>query len=256
VVSTDWVAYLARYHRENAGITESALTHASHPQVGSAYSWLAKSVPSRGSTATKATTIDIGCGSAPMQSELRSAEYLGFDTSWTELQGAVGLRRGPVVSASATQLPLGRNSADVVVISMSLMLLPLQRTLVEVARVLRPGGVFAAMVPALWPLRVTDLRALLALSYPLRGPGSMPHQLGRRVLARGLNKVGFTDLVFDRKRFGFPLRSDADINLAVSSLYTPGCTFSQLAEAKRRLSCLPDGVELPVPLLKVVASMS
>jgi hypothetical protein len=34
---------------------------------------------------------------------------------------------------------------------------PLQETLAEVARVLRPGGTLAAIVPTTWPLRPTDL---------------------------------------------------------------------------------------------------
>jgi hypothetical protein len=33
----------------------------------------------------------------------------------------------------------------------------LQETLAEVARVLRPGGTLAAIVPTTWPLRPTDL---------------------------------------------------------------------------------------------------
>lgn len=36
-----WADYLARYHREHPGITETALNDARHPVHGTAHQWLA-----------------------------------------------------------------------------------------------------------------------------------------------------------------------------------------------------------------------
>ena len=252
--ATDWRGYLSDYHCANAGITESALNHASHPRVGNAYSWLAKSIPGHAGSTPQQRVLDIGCGSAPMQEVLFGPDYLGVDRSRSELLAATTLGRGPVAMADATQLPLAGRSVDVVVMSMSLMLLPVTEALREAGRVLRPGGILAAMVPALWPLSFGDARTLLALSLPLRGPGAMPAQLGIRSLTKALSEAGFANLVFDRKRFEFPLRSSADADLAVQSLYTPGRTPQQLAAARQKLHRLAGKAALPIPLLRVVAT--
>ncbi|MCH9814999.1 MAG: class I SAM-dependent methyltransferase [Actinomycetia bacterium] len=259
----EWSRYLADYHHANPGITEVALGHASHPRVGSAYTWLANAIPrqrhsgsgrQQSSDIMRERVLDIGCGSAPMQDVLPDARYLGVDGSQAELLAATALGRGPVVSADATQLPLRDACVDVAVMSMSLMLLPVPASLAETQRVLRHGGLFAATVPALWPLSLADARTLLALSLPLRGPGAMPQQLGARRLTRALTAAGFGNIVMDRKRFEFPLRSDADADLAVRSLYTPGRTEQQLATAREKLRALAGQSALPIPLLRVVAT--
>ena len=75
-----------------------------------------------------------------------------------------------VVRADVGALPLREGSVDAVVVSLALILAPLQATLGEVARVLRPGGVLVTTVPHPRPLPprdwVRDARLCLALRHP------------------------------------------------------------------------------------------
>jgi hypothetical protein len=130
---------------------------------------------------------------------------------------------------------------------------PLQETLAEVARVLRPGGTLAAIVPATWPLRPPDLVPLGVLVVCLGGPGSMPHQLGSRRLGRATAAAGLSVRSLARERFPFPLATPADADLAVRALYTPGRSDRQRRRAAAALVRLPSSMQLPVPLLRLVA---
>jgi SAM-dependent methyltransferase len=180
--------------------------------------------------------------------------YLGVDVSEAELALATTSGRGPVLRADMRDLPLADGSFDVVVSSMGIMLVrPLDRVFTELARVLRPGGTLAFLVPSAWPLRRSDLRPLLTVIGPLHGPGSMPQHVSphraRRLLARSGLEV--TDV--SASRFPFPLRTATDAHLAVQSLYTPRRTPEELNSAVRALSKRVPAAELPVPLRRVVA---
>lgn len=246
-----WDRYLDGYHGANAGITERAFAHAADPAVGSAYDWLLSAVPG-----PYGDVLDVACGSAPLHPLLDGASsYLGVDLSPAELASARARGRGPVVVGDARHLPVADRSVDTVVSSMGLMLvLPLAAALDEIARVLRPGGRAAFLLPAGGPLRLRDVPPLLVLARWLHGPGSMPQRVGHRRLAHGLRDVGMTVQTRSRHRFGFPLRSAEDAGLALRALYTPGRSAAQLASAERALTRLArPGRELPVPLLRVVA---
>lgn len=248
---TDWDAYIDAYHDGHAGITERALEHSRHPIYGSAYQWLAEALPSEAGD-----VVDLACGSCPMQPHLNYRTYLGIDRNEAELAAAVVVGRGPVQLGDVTALDLPDASADTVVISMALMLVPTAATLAEVFRVLRPGGNFAAMVPAMWPVALVDLPPAVALSAALRGPGSMPRTLTVRSLERELKQAGLALKTHTRQRFPFPLVTRDDARLAVSSLYTPGRTHAQIRRAESwltRLARLPLRAELPVPLLRITA---
>jgi len=246
---TDWATYLADYHQGHPGITEVALGHARHPVHGTAHHWLAAIVPR-----PAGDVLDLACGSAPIQDHIDSMSYLGLDTSPAELDAARAAGRGPVRPGDATDLDVPDASVDTVVMSMALMLVPLERTLAEVARVLRPGGTFVAMVPATRPVRARDLSSVAMLSVALRGPGSMPTQLHAGALARDLMTAGLRPRHLARERFPFPIRTPDDARLAVQSLYTPGRTPAQLHRAEALLQRLPGRAELPVPLLRFTAT--
>ncbi|MDQ1306686.1 MAG: hypothetical protein QG671_2518 [Actinomycetota bacterium] len=248
MTGTDWDAYVDRYHAGHPGITERALHHARHPVHGTAYEWLAAALPD-----PAGDVVDLACGSAPLQPHINHATYLGIDRSESELSAARSAGRGPVRSGDVTDLHLPDDSADTIVMSMALMLVPLSKTLTQVARVLRPGGTFAAIVPAAGPVLARDLPALIALSAALRGPGSMPRMLTAKSLHRQLNQAGLTPHTAGRQRFPFPVSSQRDAQLAVTSLYTPGRTARQLRRAETWLRAMPGGTELPVPLLRITA---
>jgi SAM-dependent methyltransferase len=244
----DWDDYLAGYHQRHPGITEAALDHARHPVHGSAYEWLAAAVPE-----PAGDVVDLASGSSPMQPRIRYRSYLGVEQSRAERDAASAAGRGPVVAGDVTDLQLPHASADTIVMSMALMLVDVPAALAQVARVLRPGGTFAATVPAVWPIAVRDLPALVALSAALRGPGSMPRRVTARSLRRDLHQVDLQVTTVSRLRFPFGVATAGDARLAVQSLYTPGRTAGQLRRAESRLSRLPGSPELPVPLLRVTA---
>lgn len=246
---TDWATYLADYHQGHPGITEVALAHSAHPVHGTAHHWLAAAVPR-----PAGDVLDLACGSAPIQDHIDATSYLGFDTSPAELSAAVVAGRGPVRQGDVADLDVPDASADTVVMSMALMLVPLGRTLAEVARVLRPGGTFVAMVPATRPVRARDLPSVFMLSAALRGPGSMPAHLHPGALARELMRWGLLPGNLARERFPFQVSTPDDARLAVQSLYTPGRTPAQLHRAEALLQRLPGQVELPVPLLRSTAT--
>jgi SAM-dependent methyltransferase len=106
--------------------------------------------------------LEIGCGSAPCSRWLRrhGADVVAFDLSAGMLRRAAELNRAtglavPLVQADAAALPFGSSSFDVVCSAFGALpfLDDVAAALREVARVLRPGGRFAASVnhPLRWP---------------------------------------------------------------------------------------------------------
>lgn len=167
---TDWDTSIAAYHREHPGITETALVHARHPQLGTPYSWLAAAADE-----PAGQVLDLACGSCPTQPHLQYSSYLGIDRSEAELAAATAAGRGPVRLGDVTSLDLPASSVDTVIMSMALMLVPLPATLAQVARVLRPVSAVRARFP--FPLRSADDYTLAVAS--LYTPGRPSAQLRR-----------------------------------------------------------------------------
>ena len=249
MLTRSWATYIAAYHLAYPGITEEALEHARHPVHGTAYDWLASALRQ-----PHGAVLDLACGSAPMHDRLKPVSYLGIDASAAELTAARAAGRGPVRLGDATTLDVPDDSVDTVVMSMALMLLPLRAALAEVARVLRPGGVFAAMLPTIGPLTAADLLPIAVLSVPLHGPGRLPQIIRAGPLARALDEAGLQPGTRAAVRFPFPVVQPGDAELAIRSLYTPGRTPAQRARAARRLAGLPMPLELPVPILRFTAT--
>lgn len=242
-----WGDYLAGFHAERPGITEAILARARRGGQDP-YDWLAAQVPAGG------RVLDLACGSGPLRTRLSPGRYLGVDASAAEL--AAARRRGvtDVGRADATRLPLGDASVDVVAASMALMLLPLDATLDEVRRVLRPRGRLVATLPATRPLTRGDLwryaRLLAALhrtglGYP--GDAALAHPVD--VLARaGLR------LDDDRRlRFPYPVRDRHDGRQLVRSLYLPGVEARRIAAAQRVAEGWV-GTEVGVPIRRLTAT--
>lgn len=245
-----WSTYLAGYHATHPGVTEDALTHAGDARWGTAYDWLAAALPG-----AVGAVLDIACGSAPMYARLSFATYLGLDLSAAELHVARSRGRGPLAQGDARRLPVASASIDTAVCAMGLMLVrPVEAAVRELGRVVRPDGRLGLLLPATGPLSGRDLRAVLALTVSLRGPGSMPQLLGPRRIRNLLQACGFAVDVSDAHRFAFPLRTLDDARLAVTSLYTPGRSTQQLLTAQRRLARVTGPhAEVGVPLRRVIA---
>lgn len=247
----EWTRYLDSYHASHPGITEHVLTSASHPTAATPYSWLRASLP-----AEPGRVLDLACGSAPMRPLLEdSSNYLGVDLSSAELTCAAERGRGPLMCADAVCLPLPSGSVDVVVCSMALMLLrPIQLALGEVARVLRPGGLFATIRPVGTPFRPGDLRLAVPLLLGLRHLPEMPQRFTGRGLRRLLDDAGLVISSDEALRFVHPLEAGNDARLALDALYLPHVGDDRRREAARRLSRhARPGAKLPIAIRRTVA---
>jgi ubiquinone/menaquinone biosynthesis C-methylase UbiE len=93
-------------------------------------------------------TLDLGCGEGRLTRELRARGHdVGVDASATLVTAARETEGGQFLVADAANLPIDDDSFDLVVAYNVLMDLDdLQRSLTEVARVLRPSGRLAICV--------------------------------------------------------------------------------------------------------------
>lgn len=239
-MDTPWRDYVGAFHEQRPGVTEELLASARDQTGATPYDWAAGAVP------PGAAVLDLGCGSAPTAELLTSGDYLGADLSADELRLAVA-RGVAVVQADATALPVRDAAVDVVVTSMALMLVPLVPTLAEVARVLRPGGLLVAVLPASGPVPVKDrlryARLLLALGTTLDYPNDA-------ALDRLL--PGFTVVSDERRGFRRELADPQDAALLVRALYLPDVDPGSVVRAEQ-VAGRWVGSSITVPLRLLVA---
>jgi SAM-dependent methyltransferase len=249
----DWKGYLAEFHRSRAGVAEAVLSRALAGDH-SPYRWLARAV-----SADARVIIDLASGSGPVSRELAQPgrTVVGIDLSADELALASERGPGPWVQGDALRLPFRDGSVDVVTSSMGLVVVtPLDQVLDEVARVLRPGGVLAAIAPAVRPLGPRDLRVLTRISGRLRTKPSFPGPVEIAGFHKALEAAGLTRVEDKRERYHFSVRSREDAELMLSALYLPNTRKSRVQAAveyledrlKRR-----DSVEVAIPMRRIVA---
>ena len=248
-----WRTYLADFHRERAGVVEAVL---SQTLAGdhSPYRWLARAV-----SATATVVVDLASGSGPMSRELAKPgrTVVGLDLSEHELALAAARSGGPWVQADALNLPFRDGSVDVVTSSMGLVVVqPLTRVLAEVSRVLRPGGVLAAIAPALRPLGPSDVRTLTSINTRLRTKPQFPGPVELTGFAKALTANGMRAVEDARERYQFGVRTRADAELMMSALYLPN---TRAVRIDRAVDYLADRlqkqevVEVAVPMRRLVA---
>ncbi len=217
--TSDWATYLASFHEEHAGITEQLLSKALAASGLNPYDWIAGSVNSTD------VAVDLGCGSGPMAA--RFPGWVGVDISVAELTTARSKDRAPskgrppVVAARAEVLPIADGSAGAVIAAMSFMVVDDPAAMArEAARILRPGGQLAVLIPTDHPLTTRDrLRYAALLTVLGRTALPFPHRdLGRRI-HHLLGSAGF-DLTRDETcRFAYRVDDDLSSDLFVDSLY-------------------------------------
>lgn len=249
--SPRWPGYVDAFHTERPGITEEVLCRAAAPD-GDAYDWLAAAVPA------DATVLDLCCGNAPLWTKLHDRAYLGTDINAAELGMARHRGVSNLVLASAAHVPMRSASVDVVTCSMALHIVdPLPGVLAEIGRVLRPGGRLVATTPARGPLHASDLPVLAGLIAALGRRLAYPNDGLLGQLPTLLVPAGLSMLDDLRRRFVYPMRTSADADRVLASLYLPGLTRRRYRAARTYLRTVARArVSLPLPIRRVTARRS
>jgi ubiquinone/menaquinone biosynthesis C-methylase UbiE len=249
----DWKHYLADFHRDRAGVIEAVLSRS----VGgdhTPYRWLARAV---GGGA--ATVLDLACGSGPVSRELAGdgRTVVGLDLSSAELRLAAERGPGPWIRADGLRLPFKDGSLDAVTSSIGLVVItPLTSLMAEITRVLRPGGVLAAIAPALRPLSPKDLRILARVNTRLRAKPQFPGPVELAGFTKTLHAYGMRRVEDQRERYRFTVTSRADAELVLSALYLPQTRWSRVEAAIELLQDRVDrkgSVDITIPMRRVVA---
>lgn len=131
---------------------------------------------------------------------------------------------------------------------------PLPQVIVEITRVLRPGGVLAATIPAAWPLLPLDRVAITGLIAMLGHAPAYPAGRDTSRIPSLLSTHGLRVTADGRRRFGYRLSGTADADQLLSSLYLPGtpATRRRLSRGYLRFLALLR-YEMPVPLRRITA---
>lgn len=149
------VEFLMAIHDAAPGITENVMGAGRTEDGRSSYEILCDvAEPLYGRA-----VIDLACGSGCLAELLTarvgaSGQVTGVDLNPAELalaqQRLCGIGQMRFIQESACQLSLPSYSADVVLCHMAFMLFqPVDQAVAEIARILRAGGIFAALMPAL-----------------------------------------------------------------------------------------------------------
>lgn len=242
-----WDGYLAAFHTERTGITETVLGAASCDDGRDPYEWLAQALPGDG------VIVDVGCGSGPLAARA-SPRWVGVDRNPAELGRAARIAPGHVVLADAAGVPVRAGGADAVICSMALMLVAdAAAAVVEMARLLRAGGLFVVLVPATRPLTIRDraryarlLAALRLRRLSFRHPGVLDNP--RPLLA----SAGLDLASMERRRFAYRLGDPDAAVVWMRSLYLPGLTGRRW-HAAQQVAEGWTGSSIGLPLCRLVA---
>ncbi|MGA4669094.1 class I SAM-dependent methyltransferase [Propionibacteriaceae bacterium Y1923] len=248
-----WTEYISRFHHERPGLATEVLARCRAGEHNP-HTWLARAV-----SGSSRRVVDIGCGSGPMSRMLErdGGTVLGLDLSWEEIQTAHRLGPGPFVQANGLALPVGSGAVDAVISSLALSVIEDTGALLdEVARVLRPGGMFAAITPTYRPINVTDMKLLGPLTARLKGPPRFPVRLDMRMgpilLEHGLKKIEDA-----RERYYFDVSNLEDAEALLNALYLPTIGDFSVRRAAawlaKRAADEGEPVRVPIPMRRVVA---
>lgn len=149
---------LVELHRARPGITEATLGGFRDAARRTGYDLLAAKA--------EGVVLDLGCGNGPLTAAIRGHEVIGVDACGPEAELTRQRFPGMVVHEARGQaLPLADASIDSVLSHHAFYLFdPIEPAIAEIARVLRPGGLFAFVTssfrdPAESPLFAASMQA-------------------------------------------------------------------------------------------------
>lgn len=217
----------------------------------SPYEWLARSV-----SGSAALVLDLACGAGAMIDRLArpGRTVIGLDLSPGELGEARARGRGPLVRGDAFYLPFADGSLDAVVSALGLAVVANRpRLLAEVARVLRPGGVFAALTPSLRPVSVEELRLVGRLANQLRFPPHLPGVTEFKAKP-ALAAAGLTKAEDKRARYYYEVRTQEDARILLAGLRGT-VDDARAAGAVETLVSWAGGeaLRVPMPMRRIIA---
>ena len=240
-----WADAIRHTHAEQPGITEELLTLSRSGGLNP-YEWLFEGVPS------DEFVVDLGCGSAPSR-PFCGNKWLGVDRSESELGVASARGANPLVLGEMTKLPLLSECADVVVSSMSMMLVGNSSdAITEVQRVLRRGGTARFMIPTRAPIKARDRLRYVRLLSVLRTGAFFPPSSFMRSPKDALKMAGL--VIVDDASMSFALKIEDSLiaDRFANSLYLPGSSSERLNNA-RALTHRWVGSSIGIPLRRVIA---
>jgi ubiquinone/menaquinone biosynthesis C-methylase UbiE len=244
----DWTAYLATFHTQRPGITETVLTRCRY-DGHNPYEWLLQGV------STSATVLDLACGSAPTRPRF-STGWIGIDRSVAELTAARLHGARDLALADITELPCAPATFDVVVCSMALMLVtPLDKALREIARVIRPGGTLQILLPTTRPLTWSDRARYTRLAMALRTTPQFPATPLKHQARQAFAHAGFTITGNEHRRYSYPITNAEDAYRFIDSLYLPAVSPQRRQQAHARAERML-GHEIGIPLRKIAATLN
>lgn len=243
----NWSDAIRRTHAERPGITEALLTLA---QINgrNPYEWLLEGV------SAAEFVVDLGCGSAPSKS-FCGTKWLGVDRSESELRVASVKGARPLVQGEMTQLPLVSECTDVVVSSMSMMLVDDSSAAIgEVARILRRGGTARFLIPSRAPLSVRDRLRYARLLGALSICAFFPPSPFMKSPIEVLMKAGFEVVADSSACFVLGFEDSTIARTFVDSLYLPEDSTERVVHA-RTLSQRWVGSSIGIPLRRIIVHL-
>lgn len=215
------------------------------------YDWLARAV-ARGASAV----LDLACGTGGLSRRLQADQrvVVGLDSSMSNLHHAELTGDGPWVLGSVDHVPFTEASFDAVVTSLGLGVTANRgRLLSEVARVLRPGGVFAALMPSLRPVTASDVATISRLAGFLRVTPTLPGSAEFQA-RKSLSLAGLTKVEDNRARFFFEVETPEDARILIDGLRpAPDRDRTRSAVEYLVTRASNTAVTVPLPMRRVVA---
>lgn len=215
------------------------------------FDWLARAVSD-----SAVRVLDLACATGSLSRRLvrDGRQVIGVDRSAENVQDASDKGGATFVQADIRYLPFADGSFDAVVSSLGLGVVENRgRFLEEAARVLRPGGVFAALTPSLRPLNVDELRISSQLAGYLRVTPQLPGLAEFRA-KRALAAVGLQKVEDARARYQYRVESRRDAEVLLAGLrQAPDRVRTTAAVEFLALRAQDGPFTVPLPMRRIVA---